>query len=137
MNFRVLAGMPTSESEMVLAARFEELDSAALVASRATTTALIDAAGEFPEIDVVLIHQDLGPAPVFEAIRDLSHRHPQVAILLVSPTMDPDTFTGAMEAGARGVMPDDCGIAELESRITKAAKVTSSTGSVSTTPTRK
>ncbi|MFC9086292.1 AAA family ATPase [Nocardiopsis dassonvillei] len=122
MNFRVLAGMPTSESEMVLAARFEELGSASLVASRATTTALIDAAGEFPEIDVVLIHQDLGPAPVFEAIRDLSHRHPQVAILLVSPTMDPDTFTGAMEAGARGVMPDDCGIAELESRVTKAAE---------------
>ncbi len=114
--------MPTSESEMVLAARFEDLGNADLLASRPTTSALIDAAGEFPELDVVLIHQDLGPAPVFEAIRDLSHRHPQVAILLVSPTMDPDTFTGAMEAGARGVIPHDCGVADLESRITRAAE---------------
>ncbi|WP_433698097.1 AAA family ATPase [Nocardiopsis sp. CA-288880] len=120
--FRVLAGMPTSEAELVLAARFEELGSAELVASRPTTSALIDAAGEFPEIDVVLIHQELGPAPVFDAIRDLSHRHPQLAILLVSPTMDPDTFTGAMEAGARGVLPHDSGIAELETRVTKAAE---------------
>ena len=120
--FRVLAGMPTSETEMVLAARFEELGSAELVASRPTTSALIDAAGEFPEIDVVLIHQELGPAPVFDAIRDLSHRHPQLAILLVSPTMDPATFTGAMEAGARGVLPHDSGIAELETRVTKAAE---------------
>ena len=122
MNFRVLAGMPTSETEMVLSARFDELHSADLVASRGTTSALIDAAGQFPDLDVVLIHQDLGPAPVFDAVRDLSHRHPQLAILLVSPSMDPDTFTAAMEAGARGVLPDDSGITELEDRITKAAE---------------
>lgn len=114
--------MPTSESEMVLAARFEAMGSAELVACRSTTSALIDAAGDFPEIDVVLIHQDLGPAPVFDAIRDLSHRHPQVAILLVSPTMDPDTFTGAMEAGARGVVPHDPDVAELEGRVGRAAE---------------
>lgn len=107
---------------MVLSARFEELGEAELVATRGTTTALIDAAGEYPELDVVLVHQDLGPAPVFDAIRDLSHRHPQLAILLVSPSMEPDTFTGAMEAGARGVLPDDCGITELETRVSKAAE---------------
>lgn len=116
MNFRVLAGMPTSETEMVLSARFDELSTADLVASRGSTATLIEAAGEFPELDVVLIHQDLGPAPVFDAIRDLSHRHPQLAVLLVSTTMDSDTFTAAMEAGARGVMPADSGIAELETR---------------------
>ncbi|MFL1428644.1 MULTISPECIES: AAA family ATPase [unclassified Nocardiopsis] len=121
MNFRVLAGMPTSETEMVLAARFDELTSADLVAVRSSSAALIDAAGEFPELDVVLIHQDLGPAPVFDAIRDLSHRHPQLAILLVSSTMDADTFTGAMEAGARGVLAADSGMAELENRIARAA----------------
>ncbi|CAL9420415.1 Iron-sulfur cluster carrier protein [Nocardiopsis dassonvillei] len=121
MNFRVLAGMPTSEAEMVLAARFDELASADLVATRSTTAALIDAAGEFPELDVVLIHQDLGPAPAFDAIRDLSHRHPQLAILLVSSSMDADTFTGAMEAGARGVLSADSGLAELENRIARAA----------------
>ncbi|WP_017612621.1 AAA family ATPase [Nocardiopsis salina] len=122
MNFRVLAGMPTSETEMVLSARFDELSTADLVASRGSTATLIEAAGEFPEIDVVLIHQDLGPAPVFDAIRDLSHRHPQLAVLLVSTTMDSDTFTAAMEAGARGVLPADSGIAELETRVTKAAE---------------
>lgn len=122
MNFRVLAGMPTSETEMVLSARFDELSTADLVAARGSTATLIEAAGEFSELDVVLIHQDLGPAPVFDAIRDLSHRHPQLAVLLVSTTMDSDTFTAAMEAGARGVMPADSGIAELESRVSKAAE---------------
>ncbi|MGW9348066.1 AAA family ATPase [Nocardiopsis flavescens] len=121
MNFRILAGMPTSETEMVLAARFDELASADLVAVRSTTAALIDAAGEFPELDVVLVHQDLGPAPVFDAVRDLSHRHPQLAILLVSSSMDAETVTGAMEAGARGVLAADSGIAELENRIARAA----------------
>ncbi|MBB6120638.1 AAA family ATPase [Nocardiopsis algeriensis] len=122
MNFRVLAGMPTSEAEMVLAARFDELPGSDLVAVRPTTTALIDAAGEFPDLDVVLVHQDLGPAPVLDAIRDLSHRHPQLAILLVSTTMDPDTLTGAMEAGARGVLSADAGIAELDNRVSRAAE---------------
>ncbi|WP_036554050.1 AAA family ATPase [Nocardiopsis sp. CNT312] len=122
MNFRVLAGMPNSASEMVLAARFEELDTADLVAIRPTTSTLMDTAGEFRDLDVVLVHQDLGPAPVFDAIRDLSHRHPHLAILLVSTTMDPDTFTGAMEAGARGVLPEDAGAAELETRVSKAAE---------------
>ncbi|GAB3740778.1 AAA family ATPase [Nocardiopsis nanhaiensis] len=122
MSFRVLAGMPNSEAEMVLAARFEELVDADLVAIRSTSTDLIDAAGEHSELDVVLIHQDLGPAPVFDTIRDLSHRHPQLAILLVSPSKDPDTFTGAMEAGARGVLSTDSGLAELDTRIAKAAE---------------
>ncbi|MFB8763312.1 CpaE family protein [Nocardiopsis alba] len=122
MNFRVLAGMPTSETEMVLAARFEELPSTDLVAIRNSGTALIDAAGEFPELDVVLIHQDLGPASVLDTIRDLSHRHPQLAILLMSPSLDPETFTVAMEAGARGVLSADSGMSELESRIAKAAE---------------
>jgi len=122
VNFRVLAGMPTSETEMVLSARFDELSTADLVASRGSTATLIEAAGEFSELDVVLIHQDLGPAPVFDAIRDLSHRHPQLAVLLVSTTMDSDTFTAAMEAGARGVMSADSGIAELENRVSKAAE---------------
>ena len=121
MNFRVLAGMPTSETEMVMAARFDELISADLVATRSNSSELIDAAGEFPDLDVVLIHQDLGPAPVFDTIRDLSHRHPQLAILLVSSAMDADTFTGAMEAGARGVLAADSGISELENRIARAA----------------
>ena len=122
MNFRVLAGMPTSETEMVLTARFEELAGADLVASRRTSTELINGAGEYPELDVVLVHQELGPAPVFDTIRDLSHRHPQLAILLVSPSMDPDTFTGAMEAGARGVLSADSGATELETRVAKAAE---------------
>lgn len=122
MNFRVLAGMPTSETEMVLAARFEELGTCDLVAIRNTGTALHDAAGEFPELDVILIHEDLGPAPVLETIRDLSHRHPQLAILLVSSAMEPSTFTGAMEAGARGVLSADAGIGELETRIAKASE---------------
>ncbi|WP_460750888.1 AAA family ATPase [Nocardiopsis oceani] len=122
MSFRVLAGMPNSEAEMVLAARFEELVDADLVAIRSTSTDLIDAAGEHSELDVVLIHQDLGPAPAFDTIRDLSHRHPHLAILLVSPSMDPDTFTEAMEAGARGVLSTDSGLAELDTRIAKAAE---------------
>jgi pilus assembly protein CpaE len=122
VNFRVLAGMPTSETEMVLAARFEELVGADLVATRRTSTELINGAGEYPELDVVLVHQDLGPVPVFDTIRDLSHRHPQLAILLVSPSMDPDTFTAAMEAGARGVLSADSGVTELETRVAKAAE---------------
>jgi pilus assembly protein CpaE len=122
VNFRVLAGMPTSETEMVIAARFEELAGADLVSSRLTSTDLISGAGEYPDLDVVLVHQELGPAPVFDTIRDLSHRHPQLAILLVSPSMDPDTFTAAMEAGARGVLPADSGATELETRVARAAE---------------
>ncbi|MBB5495752.1 pilus assembly protein CpaE [Nocardiopsis metallicus] len=114
--------MPTSASEMVLTARFEELAGAELVATRNTSAELINGAGEHPELDVVLVHQDLGPAPVFDTIRDLSHRHPQLAILLVSSSMDPETFTGAMEAGARGVLSADSGVGELETRIAKAAE---------------
>lgn len=120
MNYRVLIGTPSAELEAGLVARFNELIDVEVVDAHRSSAELAEAVAEIPELDVVLVHQQIGPIPVFDTVRGLSQRHPQLAILVVSPTMDPETFTNAMEAGARGVVSQDIGLDELRNRVSGA-----------------
>lgn len=73
------------------------------------------------DVDVVLVHETLGPEPVLSVVRDLSIRRPTTAMLLVAQEPDAETMAAAMDAGARGVVALPLTYAQLEARLTAVA----------------
>ncbi|GLU47768.1 AAA family ATPase [Nocardiopsis ansamitocini] len=120
-TYQVLIGAPTDELENALTARFEELAEAEVVSVHRTSREVSETVGKLPGLDVVLIHEDLGPLPVLDLIRDISRNQPQLAIILIVSEVEPDTFTNTMEAGARGLLQADATIEQLSARVTTAA----------------
>ncbi|GAA3725772.1 AAA family ATPase [Salinactinospora qingdaonensis] len=121
MNYRILLGTPTAELEASLNTRFDELAEADVVSAHRSSREVVETVAQLPGLDVVVIHEDLGPLPVLDLIRDLSRNHPQLAVILVVSEITPDTFTGAMEAGARGVVSTEATLEELRARVSNAA----------------
>ncbi|QVQ53766.1 AAA family ATPase [Spiractinospora alimapuensis] len=122
MSFRALVATPNAELESSLLLRFDEVSECEVVSTLRSSREVSDAVAELPVLDVVLIHADLGPLPVFDLIRDLSVHYPQLAIILIAPEVLPETYTSAMEAGARGVLAADATLEELRTRVTTAAE---------------
>ncbi|RCV57953.1 AAA family ATPase [Marinitenerispora sediminis] len=122
MTYQVMIAAPTAALEQALTARFEELSDAEVVSVHRTSREVSDTVGKLPGLDVVLIHEDLGPLPVLDLVRDISRNHPQLAVILIVNEVEPDTFTNAMEAGARGLLQADATIEQLSARVTTAAE---------------
>ncbi|MUL42524.1 MinD/ParA family protein [Streptomonospora sp. PA3] len=120
-DYQVMLGVPSAELEDVLRARFDGLLDTEVVGVHRTSAEIADSAGQVPTLDVVLVHERLGPQPVFDLIRDLSRSRPQLAVILVVDEVDADTFTDAMEAGARSVLPADASADQIGQRVTAAA----------------
>ncbi|MDA2807265.1 AAA family ATPase [Nocardiopsis suaedae] len=118
--YQVMIGVPDAEQETALTQRFEELPDAEVVSAHRTSHEISEMVGQLPTLDVVLIHEGLGPLPVFDLIRDISRNYPQLAVILLSDEVQPDTYTDAMEAGARGVLSTDATIEQFAARIATA-----------------
>jgi pilus assembly protein CpaE len=70
--------------------------------------------------DVVLIHDQLGPDPVLQTVRELSLRRPSCAALLVALAPTAELFGAAMDAGARGVVGYPPSFEDLQSKVLAA-----------------
>ncbi|QBI53171.1 AAA family ATPase [Streptomonospora litoralis] len=121
-DYQVMLGLPSAELEDALRARFDELLDTEVVGVHHTSPEIADGVGQVPTLDVVLVHERLGPLPVFDLIRDLSRNRPQLAVILVVDEVDADTFTNAMEAGARSVLPAGATVEQLGQRVATAAE---------------
>ena len=99
-TYQVMIGVHDDELENALTARFEEIADAEVVGAFRSSHEISDALSQFPALDVVLIHEDLGPLPVLELIRDISRNRPQLAVILIVDEISPALFTSAVEAGA-------------------------------------
>jgi pilus assembly protein CpaE len=71
-------------------------------------------------LDVVVLHQDLGPLPVLDLARDLSHRFPEVGVVLLARDPAMDLLRAAMSAGIRSVVRLPLTLAELQGAIVEA-----------------
>ncbi|CAM4023664.1 AAA family ATPase [Nocardiopsis rhodophaea] len=121
MTYQVMLGAPTEAIESTLTAGFEELADSQIVSVHRSSKEIIDTVPKLANLDVVLIHEELGPLPVLDIIRELSRSHPQLAVILLVEEVLPDTFNQAMEAGARGVLATSATVEELSARISTAA----------------
>ncbi|WP_419997452.1 AAA family ATPase [Streptomyces boninensis] len=81
------------------------------------------AAGTIDELpEVVLLHERIGPVPALELIRELALRFPAVGVVLLTGDTSPAGYSGAMDAGARGVVGLPLSYDELAARVQAAAQ---------------
>ncbi|WP_017536881.1 AAA family ATPase [Nocardiopsis halophila] len=122
MSHKIMIGVPSPELETSLTVRFDELGDCEIVSVHRSYAEVSETLRSIPDLDVLIVHEDLGPLPAVELIRDVARNHPQLAILLMVDESAPEVFTRAMEAGARGVLVQDCTIGELDARVSQAAE---------------
>jgi pilus assembly protein CpaE len=70
--------------------------------------------------DVVLVHDQLGPEPALQAVRDLSLRRPTCAALVVTLAPTAAALAAAMDAGARGMVAYPLTFEDLQARVVVA-----------------
>ncbi|MCL3859941.1 AAA family ATPase [Actinotalea sp. K2] len=70
--------------------------------------------------NLVLVHDQLGPEPVHQVVRDLSLRRPAAVSIVVSSDSEPEALGAAMDAGARGVLAYPLSFADVQLRVVNA-----------------
>ncbi len=116
MAHSVLIAAADQATGYSLRSQVEEVDGFGVVDVADSTNRLNElVARHDPEI--VLVHEDIGPLPVLSTIRDILARRPGTAVVLLSEVLSPEVFTGAMDAGARGVLGYPVSHEELQSRL--------------------
>lgn len=116
---RILLGMANADIEADLRQLLEELDGTEVVGVAHSSGDLLDYAARFTP-DVCLIHENLGPEPVHQTLRDLGVRHPSVGLLQISSDRMPATVIRAMENGARGVIAHPFSFEDLSAKVLQA-----------------
>ncbi|MFA1545106.1 AAA family ATPase [Actinomadura chokoriensis] len=121
MTIQVVLGIGDREVATTLNGQFHELQDVEIVVLESVSGDVISAVGAVPNVDVVLVHQDIGPLPALDLIRELVVRHPQLAVILIAEEATAETFAAAMGSGARGVIGSEPTLAELQNRVAQAA----------------
>ena len=122
MTIQVLLGIEDRELAASLTGQFRELPDIQVLAVEATSNHLAGTVATVPQLDVVLVHQGLGPLPALDLIRDLVVRQPQLAVILIADDATAEMLAAAMAAGARGVISNEPTLSELQNRIHQAAE---------------
>jgi pilus assembly protein CpaE len=122
MAVQILLGTHDGDLATMLNGQFRELSDMKVVAVETTSNHVAGTVSATPQLDVVLVHQSLGPLPALDLIRDLVIRHPQLAVILIANEATADTFAAAMAAGARGVISTEPTLSELQNRVRQAAE---------------
>ena len=121
MSQSVLIAAPDQTSGYELRAQVEELSGFTIVDVADSSSRLNELVAQ-REPDIVLVHEQVGPVPVLQSIRDIQARRPGIALLLLSEEFTPDVFAAAMDAGARGVLRYPVSHEELQSRLGAAGE---------------
>lgn len=67
---------------------------------------------------LLFVHDQLGPGPVMQLVRDLTLRNPALAVAVVSTRTESEAYGSALEAGARGVLTHPFGLEDLDHLLT-------------------
>lgn len=121
MSWRLVLGVdsrPVLEGLLALLAESDQFD---LLETATTATELAESIRR-QEVDVALIHEDLGPLPALDLIHELATHMPEVATVLAVRDGTADAVGAAMLAGARGVLILPPTLEELEARLGAAAR---------------
>jgi pilus assembly protein CpaE len=116
---RVVIGVADQALAQQVQASLLELGGVEVAAIAASSDELV-AAVTREDVDVALVHEDLGPEPALSLLRDLSVRRPATAMLLVATDAGADLVTQAMESGARGLVQLPLSFGQLEGRMAAA-----------------
>ncbi|MGN8246583.1 AAA family ATPase [Cellulomonas soli] len=119
MAGRVVIGCADQSLAYELRAQLAEAADVEVVAVAETTTDLTaQVVAHAPNL--VLVHDQLGPEPVHQVIRDLGLRRPASVAVVVAAANDAESLAGAMDAGARGVLSYPLSFADVQQRVVSA-----------------
>jgi len=121
MAHSVLIAAPDQTTTYELRALVGELDDFTVVDVVESSATLAETIAQ-REPEIVLIHEQLGPTPVPQLIREITARRPGVALILLSEEFSPEVFSSAMDAGARGVLRYPTSLEDLGTRLTATAE---------------
>jgi pilus assembly protein CpaE len=65
---------------------------------------------------IVFVHDQLGPGSTY-LVRDLTLRNPALAVLVVSSNSDAETYSAALDAGARGLLTYPFSLEDVNHRL--------------------
>jgi pilus assembly protein CpaE len=116
---KIVIGATEQSVAYELRASLTEMDGVDAMFVVESTTELVAAVLRL-DPDVVLIHDQLGPDPVLQTVRELSLRRPSCAALLVALAPTAELFGAAMDAGARGVVGYPPSFEDLQSKVLAA-----------------
>jgi len=122
VSYHLLLGIDDPDLTTETRALLEESGDFETVEATGSAHELIAALSRHDDIDVVLIHEDLGPLPVLHLVRDLGIRYPHIAIVLMVREGTADILTSAMEAGVRAIVTMPLSFEDLHTRLGVAAQ---------------
>jgi pilus assembly protein CpaE len=120
VTFSVLLGVGSHDVGVELRALLEESGDFRVLETAPTAGDLITAIGR-REVDAILIHEQLGPVPVLDLVRELVARYPHIGVVLIVREGTAEVLTRAMEAGARGIITLPLSLDEVQARLGTAA----------------
>lgn len=116
----VVIGSADQSLVFQLSTALQEMDGVQVLQAVDSTEDLVAAVLRL-DPDLVLVHDELGPNPAHQVVRDLGMRRPACSAVMVTAEPSPDAFAAAMEAGARGVVSHPISFEDLRSRVESAA----------------
>jgi pilus assembly protein CpaE len=121
MTGRIVLGAPSREVADELATLVGELDEL-LVVGVATSDGEVLALLGTEEVDAVLVHEEVGPLPVLDLARQITSRHPDVGVVLLSRDQSSELLRAALDSGVRGVIGAPPALEELHTSAVSAAR---------------
>lgn len=122
MSYQLLLGIEDERLASSMRAQLSELPDMHISSVESSSGDVVGALADEQHVDVLLLHEKLGPLPAFQLVKDTSLRHPHLAVVLVAEEPTPETFSAAMEAGVRAVVSTQPSLDELQTRISTAAE---------------
>lgn len=120
MSYSVLLGSDDEQVLRKIRSQLSELPDIHLADVVRSSSDVIPLLSTNDGIDCVLLHESLGPLPALDLAREVTTRHPYLAIVLIVSDPRTEVLAAAMESGARGVVSVNPSLEELETRIANA-----------------
>lgn len=121
MTARLLLASPDDAvvaEARVLVAEGDELEIVDVAGSAGEVmAALVDR-----EVDVVVLHSELGPLPVLDLARELVTRFPDVGVVLMAREQTSELLRSALQAGVRGIVTLPLALEELQTTVGAAGR---------------
>lgn len=74
------------------------------------------------DVDVVVLHDELGSVPVLQMAREIAAGSPEVGLVLIAAEDTPEVLRSAMQAGIRDVVSLPLSLEQLEGSVRQAAQ---------------
>ncbi len=120
MPYRVLLAAEDPALVTEFLALAEEAGDIEVGDTASTAGQLIATVATTDDLDVIVLHEELGPLPVLDLARELAARVPEVGLVLLARTHSASLLASALRAGFRGIVGLPLSLEEVQTTITGA-----------------